>query len=311
LSTPFKIAILGTGAVGGYFGGLLAKKYFNSRDIQIIFITRPATEKVIREKGLKIISQKEEQVIFPNLVTSDTKLIGHIDLLICCVKSYDLERSLQPLSPCINKNTVILPLLNGVDAKERIESIFPGTEVWYGCVYIVTRLLEPGIIRDLGNIHSLYFGSEKASPEKLNRFFYICKEAGIDAFLSENIQQTIWEKFLFISPLASLTSYLDLPIGPILKNEDHKLLLLKLLKELKSVADAKGIYFPENIVETTLHKMEKLPYETTSSMHSDFQKGGKTEYRSLTKYIVRLGKELSVETPLYEKITENLKKESR
>jgi 2-dehydropantoate 2-reductase len=310
LPQQLNIGILGTGAVGGYFGGLLARKYFNSDEIKIIFITRPNTEKIIKENGLKIISQDKELIVFPSMVSSDPQKINKLDFLICSVKSYDLEESLKPLSNCITSETVILPLLNGVDAAGRIKKLFPETEVWNGCVYIVTRLLQPGVIKDSGNIHSLYFGSDPGSKNKLEQFESILKEAGIDAFLSDNILKTIWEKFLFISPLASLTSYLDLPVGPIIKNKEHKKMLLQLINELCDVANAKGIYFNSDIVETTIGKMEKLPFETTSSMHSDFQKGGRTEYRSLTEYVVKLGKEVGVEIPLYKKIAEGLKKKS-
>jgi 2-dehydropantoate 2-reductase len=300
------IAILGTGAVGGYFGGLLAGRYHNSNEAKIVFITRPATEKIIKEKGLKIILQDETRIVFPDLVTSDPKIIGKIDLLICCVKSYDLEDSLKPLSDCIGPETVILPLLNGVDARPRIERSFPGKEVWDGCVYIVTRLIEPGVVKESGNIRSLFFGATNGSKDKLIQFEKLFKDAGITAFLSENIEQTIWEKFLFISTIASLTSYLDLPIGAIVNNAEHRKMLQQLMTELKSIANAKGILFPEDIIEKTISKMERLPYETTSSMHSDLQKGGRTEYKSLTEYVVKLGKELNIEIPVYERVLERL-----
>jgi 2-dehydropantoate 2-reductase len=263
---------------------------------------RPATEKTIREIGLKIILQDDEKIVFPDLITSDPKNTGKLDLLICCVKSYDLEESLKPLSVSIAPETIILPLLNGVDAKDRIAKIFPANEIWDGCVYIVTRLIEPGVIKESGNIRSLFFGSPNGSSDKLKQFENIFKEAGINAFLSANIEQTIWEKFLFISTIASLTSYLDLPIGAIVSNDEHRKMLLELMNELKSVATTKGIHFSEDIISKTVAKMEKLPYETTSSMHSDFQKGGRTEYISLTEYVVRSGKELKVKTPQYEKV---------
>lgn len=307
MNQPIRIGILGTGAVGGYFGGLLAGHYFNSGKADIIFITRPATEKMIREKGLKIITPQGEKIVFPTLASSDPKKIGHVDLLICCVKSYDLEESLRPLAACIGAETIILPLLNGVDARHRIELLFPGATVWEGCVYIVSRLIEPGVVKETGNIHSLYFGSSNAGSAQLKQIENIFREAGIDAFLSDNIQQTTWEKFLFISAIASLTSYLDLPIGAILNNSSHKKMLLQLLTELKNVAAAKGIQFSDDITGRTILKMEKLPYDTTSSMHSDFQKGGKTEYHSLTEYVVKLGRELNVPTPLYDNVLEELK----
>jgi 2-dehydropantoate 2-reductase len=306
------IATLGTGAVGGFFGGLLAEKYAGSDIAKIIFITRAATEKIIRKNGLKLISGNDERIVFPDLATSDPENIGNIDLLICCVKSYDLEESLLPLRRCINKDTVILPLLNGVDARQRILKIFPEIEVWDGCVYIVSRLKEPGIVKESGGGHSFYFGSSSAaaSKEKLNEYLRIFKNAGINATLSENIEHTIWEKFLFISSLASLTSYLDKPLGAILEDPEHLEILKGLMQELIEVARAKGIYFPEDVIENRIAKMRTFPYETTSSMHSDFQKGGKTEYRSLTEYVVRTGKELKIKTPLYSMILERLLKKN-
>lgn len=304
-----KIAILGIGAVGGYFGGLLAEKYFSSDDIEIIFIVREKSAKIIKEKGLKIITPQQEKIVFPNLVSNDPKEIGQIDYLICCVKSYDLAESLIPLRECIHAQTVILPLLNGVDAKDIINSILYNATVWDGCVYIISRLIEPGVISDGGKIHSLYFGS-KTDDVKLKQFESILLDAGIDCHLKENSEQTIWEKFVFISVVASLTSYLSKPIGPILENEEHRKLAYVLLSEIKAVADAKKITFPSNIIEKTIATMERMPYETTSSMHSDFLKGGRTEYRSLTEYVVELGKGLKVATPLYERILETLKSRS-
>lgn len=306
MSKKTKIAILGIGAVGGYFGGLLAEKYFNSETVEIIFIAREKTIKIIKEKGLKIITPQKEKIIFPHLVTNNPTEIGQIDYLICCVKSYDLADSLIPLKNCIHSETKILPLLNGVDAKEIILSIFPNANVWDGCVYIISRLIEPGVISEGGKIHSLYFGSLH-SDEKTKQFHSLLIAAGIDSHLSEDIILTVWEKFIFISVVASLTSYLNMPIGPILENENHKKLILKLLSEIKSIAIAKKVALPDNIIEKTVGMMERMPYETTSSMHSDFIKGGKTEYLSLTEYVVKCGKELKVATPEYEMVLEKLK----
>ena len=191
-----KIAILGIGAVGGYFGGLLAEKYFSSNDIEIIFIARERSAKIIKEKGLKIITPQQEKIVFPKLISNKPEEIGQVDFLICCVKSYDLAESLIPLKECIHDKTVILPLLNGVDAKNIIHSVLPKATVWDGCVYIISRLIEPGIIQEGGKIHSLYFGS-KSKSKQLKQFETILLDARIDSHLSENIEQTIWEKFIF------------------------------------------------------------------------------------------------------------------
>jgi 2-dehydropantoate 2-reductase len=302
----YSIAILGTGAVGGYFGGLLADRYLNSNEVKIIFISRPKTEQIIRSNGLKLILPNEEKIVFLDLVTSDPANVNKIDLLICCVKSYDLEESLKPLASCLSKETVILPLLNGVDAAPRIKRMFPDTEVWQGCVYIVSRLIERGVVKEFGRGHSFFFGSSSASKDKLKEYLRIFKDAGINAILSEDIEHDVWEKFIFISSLASLTSYLDKPLGAILENHEHLETLKEMMRELLTIAAAKEIHFPSDIIEKRVAKMKTLPYETTSSMHSDLKKGGRTEYRSLTEYVVKLGNELNIETPVYDRILEKL-----
>ncbi|HEY0031186.1 MAG TPA: 2-dehydropantoate 2-reductase [Bacteroidia bacterium] len=306
MSKKKRIAILGIGAVGGYIGALLAEKYRNSTDIEIIFIARERTVEIIQAKGLKLITPHNEKIVFPHLVSNDPKEIGSIDFLICCVKSYDLTESLIPLKECIHPGTVILPLLNGVDARERIAPLFPTAEIWDGCVYIISRLVEPGIVREIGNIHSFYFGSQTASETKLKQLESILKAATIDCHLSDTILQTIWEKFIFISVVASLTSYLNLPIGAILENEKYRELLHQLLSEVKAVADAKQIGLPEDIINKSIATMERMPFETTSSMHSDFLKGGKTEYRSLTEYVTEAGKKCKIPTPAYNEILKKL-----
>lgn len=302
-----RIAILGIGGVGGYLGAMLARKYQQVSGVEIIFLARGENEKVIREKGITLITPQEEFTAHPHLVTNNPANAGEFDFLVCTVKSYDLESSLGAYRSCITSRTVILPLLNGVDATERIQTLFPAAEVWEGCVYIIARLIEPGIVKESGNIHSFYFGSALASPEKLRCFLDILTDAGVEAYLPENIRAVTWEKFFFISPVASLTSYFDRPIGEILDDESCRNHLLQLLDELKAVTDAGGVGLPDDIIPKTLAKIEQMPKEATSSMHSDLKKGGRTEYRSLTEYIVAIGDAVNVPTPLYGRILAELK----
>jgi len=311
MKSKFRIGILGLGGVGGFLGGKLAAHFSNADDVETIFIARGENEEIIRENGLKLITSQGEQIIHPSLVTSDPEKIGLLNFIVCTVKSYDLEASLELIRQCVNEQTIILPFLNGVDASERIKKLFPQTEVWEGCVYIVSRLIAPGVVKESGNINKFYFGSADGSKENIFKVETIFKSAGINIQLSENILQNLWEKFLFISPLATLTSYLDRSIGEILGNESHAQMLFQLLTEVKNVADAAGISLPENIVQKLWERMHSLAYETTSSMHDDFQRGHKTELDSLTGYVVKLGKELKVSTPYYEKMLIGLREKAK
>lgn len=302
-----RIGVLGIGGVGGYFGGLLAGKYFNSGHVEMVFITRPDTGRIIKENGLKLITGNAHEIIFPDEITYGQSHIKPLDLLICAVKSYDLKESLYSAKSGISSNTVILPLLNGVDAKQQIEKVYPQNKIIEGCVYIVSERLHPGVIQVSGNMHALYFGSDAVPLEELEKVRGIFIAAGIECHLEKDIHSTLWEKFIFVSTMATLTSYLDLPIGPILENKGYKQILLQLLGEIKSVAIAEGVNLQDDIVESTMLKINRLSYEATTSMHRDFQKKGRTEYLSLTEYVTNLGGKLNIETPLYDKILAELK----
>lgn len=296
-----RIGVLGIGGVGGYFGGLLAAKYFDSSDIEIIFISRLETEKIINENGLKIITPEKEQVVFPDVVSNSTEEIGELDVLIVAVKSYDLLESISGISKSIERETIILPLLNGVDAKGKIEKLFPENLVLDGCVFVISKILERGVIKRIAGKGALFFGSNE-KDKRLEQLHQIFLGAGINAKYSPNILEVVWGKFMFISSLASLTSYLSVTTGQIFEDEQYEETLLKLLKEFKSVADANSIILSESIVEDTLAKMKALPYETTTSMQRDFQQKRKTEYHSLTKYMVVLASQFDVKVPTFELI---------
>ncbi|MEP6793857.1 MAG: 2-dehydropantoate 2-reductase [Saprospiraceae bacterium] len=301
-----KIAISGIGGLGGFFGGLLARHYLDSKDVEIIFLSRGENEKAIRQNGLQVLTVKGNFTAHPKLTTSDASLIGKVDLLICCTKRYDLAENIIECSPCVNVQTIILPLLNGVDSREFISAIFPNNLVLDGCVYLVARLTEPGIVMETGNISKLFFGSSGNDDPRLNNILSVFKDAGIEATLTPNIEQVIWEKFSFISPIATLTSYLDCSIGDIVADTDKKELLRLLLSELQSVADVKGIILPADIYRITIERMTGLPADSTSSMHSDFKKGRSTELESLTGYVIRQAVMNGLPSPTYAMMYESL-----
>ena len=301
-----RIGILGLGGVGGYFGGLLAKAYFESDAIEIVFIARGETQKAIAKNGLKIIADTTEIVAFPNLVSNVPEEIGKLDYLICATKTYDIETSLESIKNCITANTIFLPLYNGVDATERIQKLFFENTVLQGCVYIVAMIESPGIIKKIGVYEKLFFGSKNAPVSKLNVLHSIFENANIESYFVENIEETVWEKFIFISALASVTTYLNVNIGGILNNPENKAIYSSLLNEITAVAIAKGVALTDDIVAQTIIKLEKTPKDATSSMHRDLLAGRNTEVVSLTKYVVDQAVKFGVATPIYQMVLEKL-----
>ncbi|HEY5593378.1 MAG TPA: 2-dehydropantoate 2-reductase, partial [Paludibacter sp.] len=227
-----KIVIVGLGGVGGYYGGLLAKKYADDPEVEIFFVARGEHLKKVRKKGLTVITEKGTFVVRPTLATDNVAEIGIADYVIMTTKSYDLDETVAQIKPCVGKDTVILPLLNGIDNSARIRALLPETEVWNGCVYIVARLNEPGVVESSGNVHRLDFGYENKVNERLIVFEKLLKNAGIDATFHENILLAIWTKFFFISSTASLTSFFDVSFGALLTDEVRKTTLVNLLEEL-------------------------------------------------------------------------------
>lgn len=296
------IGILGIGGVGGYFGGLLAAHYHQSADVRIVFIARPATAEIIRRAGLRLIMPDGERIVHPTKVASDAAEAGLLEVLLCTTKSYDLQDALEPLASCITADTLILPLLNGVSAADTIRNLYPQSRVLEGCVYVNAKRIAPGVVEKTGSIETIFFGSTTLPTEAMVPLQRIFVDAGIHARLSMDIETDVWTKAIFTAGMATSTSFFDESIGEVLHNPAHRETLVSLIREAHAVAIAQGVALPAGVVEATVERMETLPFSGTSSMHRDFQQGGKTEYRSLTKHIADLGDILGIDTPTFDAI---------
>lgn len=299
-----KIAVIGIGGVGGFVGGRLAARFADSETTEIVLVARGENEKAIRENGLKIISIRGEEIVRPKL--SAIENISDADLIILATKEYDLENTVSSFKKFIGEKTSVLPLLNGVDISERIKKVLPDREVWEGCIYIVSRLSAPGVVSETGNICLIHFGDKNGLTDKQKQTEKIFHEAGIDAKATADIEAKIWEKFVFISSFAATTSYLNANIGEILADENHQKLFDDLVAEIKQIARAKEINISENAIQEKFDKLSSLPFEATSSMHTDFEKGNRAEIDSLVGYVVREAEKLNVKVPVYEKIYDEL-----
>ncbi len=303
------IIIAGIGGVGGYFGGMLAKHFYGNDDIAINFVARGEHLAAMQQNGLKVRRGTTEFIAWPALATSNPSEIGIADFIIVTTKSYDLEAMIQQLQPCIGQDTIILPLLNGVDSRERIKKMLPGTLVLDGCAYIVSRLKQAGIVENSGNIQTLYFGLDHFENDRLRLLERLLKEATIEATLSNTISTILWEKFIFISPTATATSCFDKCIGEVVADTAILKTVHSLIEEVKQVAMAKGVIVSEDITEKSLNKLKSMPFEATSSMHSDFKNNTlNTELESLTGYVIHEAQKYHIDTPAYTAAYTELKK---
>ncbi|MBW2490389.1 MAG: 2-dehydropantoate 2-reductase [Deltaproteobacteria bacterium] len=304
-----RIAIVGIGGVGGYYGGLLAKRYSGDEDVEIIFIARGDHLKQIKKNGLKLITQKETFTVRPDLATNTPSGCGMFDCVIFCVKAYGLEESAQLLSHSIDENTVVISLLNGVDNADRLSALLAKGIIFNGCVYIGAHIVRPGVVQQAGSLNKLFFGNESNNKMEANNIENILKDAHIDAEYRTDIENIVWEKYVLISAFATATTYLNKTMRGVIDSEKGKELLNDLLTEVFRVSEAKRIELPKNIRKEILAKVSTFPHEIKTSMQMDFEKENKTELETFTGYIVREAGKHGLSVPTYNRIYAALKKQ--
>jgi 2-dehydropantoate 2-reductase len=303
-----RIAIVGVGGVGGYFGAKLAHHYASHRDTQVIFIARGEHLERIEEDGLEVGTVEGDYRVKPDGATDNPKDLGVLDLILLAVKGYDLESGARLIIQNLGDQSVVIPLLNGVDNAERLRSLLPGGRILNGCVYVSAHLLKPGVVQQVGGPCRLLFGPEDGETEAFRDIEKILQDAGIKAELQSDIRAAVWEKYMFISPFACVSSLYNRPLGGILEFGETRDLLRGLMRELESVCDGQGVQVPENIVEISMEKASQFPYETKSSMQLDCEKGKNTELDLFAGYVVNSGAALGIDVPLYRMAYEKLKK---
>jgi len=301
-----KIAFVGLGGVGGYYGGLVSHYAEKDPDIAVCFVARGEHLKAIREHGLKVSDEKQSFITRPTIATDKVEDIGKVDYIVLATKSYDLDATMQQIKPMVSPDTILLPLLNGIDNTSRLRTFFPENEVWYGCVYIITRLIRPGVILDSGNVHFMHFGHEKKVSKQLLYIEDLFLKSGIEVTRKEEPVKAIWRKFFYISTTAALTTYLNTDFRSLVWDEDKKPLYLDIMRELYALSEAEGVGLYEGIIDDMLKYGGSLPAGSTSSMNSDYLAGRRTEIETLIGVVVRLGQKHSIPTPVYSAIYHQL-----
>ena len=302
-----KIAIVGIGGVGGYMGAKLCSLIgTQKKKYTITFIARGEHAEAVKANGLRVIEDDGEFTAVPTVVCTAEEAEGTFDLILVCVKSYDIEEALSPLKKNIRPDTVLMPFANGVNNAEMIASIVDA-KVINACVYILSHIEALGVIRKQGNVFATVFGDPFLFGESLF-VEYMFKDAGIRTKFDEDIERAVWKKYLFISAFASLTSFYDINIKKV--HSQHYEEAKDLLCEISSVAKAKGINV-EDEIDKALKTASTLPEDATTSMHLDFQHQRKTELDILTGYIVNEAKKFQVDVLLMQKIYTLLKEKEK
>ena len=301
------ILIVGIGGIGGFFGGKLSQAFKDDADIHIHFLARGSTLDTIRQNGLEVKSDVEHFITSPSTVTDSVDRLGKMDYIILCTKSYDLEETMVSIASCVDHHTVIIPLLNGVDSRQRIKRIFPENLVTDGCANIITRRTAPGYVEVFSDFKTLHFGVQGTEDERLHKLKRMFLAADIQATLTDDIWKAIWIKFIFISAAATVTSYMDKSFGQIRDEPQFWRYYSLLLNEICHLAKVKRIELPDNVKDKAIDMFHNAPYDATTSMHTDFKNNNdKNELESLCGYVVKEATAHDIAVPIYKKMYRHL-----
>lgn len=292
-----KFAILGSGAVGGYFGAKLSR---SGQDVT--FIARGAHLDAIRAKGLEIKSEKLGDFTARAAAESDTAKVGVVDVVIVSVKAYDNATALPMLKPMIGDNTVVLTLQNGVDSTDEVAAIAGETHVLGGTTYLATAIGGPGLIVQTGVHRSIIFGEvfgdrSRISP-RVQALADVLAAADIQVTPVPDARVPIWDKFVYLVPFSGFTGSARLPIGYLWQNPQAQEMFYAASREVAAIARAEGVTISANRFDTLKEYMDHIPFTTRSSLLIDLEFGKRIEVEALQGAAIRRAAKHGVPTPI-------------
>lgn len=297
-----KILVMGSGGVGGYFGGRLA-----GAGNDVTFVARGSHRAAIEANGLTLDSQIGNLTINPAKVTQDPASAGKVDIIIFATKMTDAEGAAEQIAPLAGDGATIITFQNGVEAPEILRRVLPGAHVVPGVARIASHISRPGVIEHRSPFARLEFGEETGgSSPPLEAFEAACKAAGIDAVLSANINRNVWLKFGMLAPFSGLTALTGRTAGPLRTNPKTRALIEAAVAEVIAVADAAGGYLKPDDQAALMKAIDGNPPAMTSSMSHDRQAGKPLEVDFLSGAVVRIGERLGVPTPTHRFIADAL-----
>jgi 2-dehydropantoate 2-reductase len=289
-----RIAVMGSGGVGGYFGARLAKG-----GADVTFIARGAHLAALREHGLAIEGGAEPLHLRSVKATDDPASIGAVDLVLFAVKLWDTPAALAQIRPLVGPATTLISFQNGVLKDDYLRQAYDPERIMGGVAYVATAIDRPGVVRQVGPMQRLIFGEfDGQRSTRAEALLEVCLKGGINAEISPDIRREIWQKFVFLVGLSGATATMRSTLGPIRENQQTRAFLLDLMREVVAVGRAHGVALPADYAEQRLAFADSLPHDMTASMHHDLERGNPLEVRWLSGGVVELGTAKAVPTPL-------------
>jgi 2-dehydropantoate 2-reductase len=295
LGESMKIAVVGAGGVGGGFGAALAKAGAN-----VTFIARGAHLQAMREKGLRLEGGRGDMHIVPTQASDDPAAVGPVDIVLFCVKMWDVESAGERIKPLIGRDTAVIPLQNGIDAAERLAPILGPNAVMGGVAQISASIVAPGVIRQIGTFMRIIFGEldGKRSP-RAEAFLALAKKADFETVLSEQIVTELWLKFILLATNASAMALTRQPIGKLRDDPDMRPHFIAAYQEVIDVGRASGAALPDDTLDRMLSFNKNAPPTMKASMALDLERGNRIELPWLGGKVVEMGRKLGVPTPTH------------
>ncbi len=298
-----RIAVMATGAVGGYFGARMA-----AAGHEVTFIARGAHRDAIRAKGLVVESPLGDLHLKDARTTDNPREVGPVDFVLFAVKLWDTEAAAEQTRPMIGPNTRVVTLQNGVDSVERIAPILGDDAVIGGSTYIVTTIAAPGVIRHSGTAARIVCGRlDGRNDVTLDGYAAEFKAAGVDFNVTATMKLDLWKKFVLLSGTSGITTSTRLPIGHILADHDIKALFHTLMSEAVAVGRAAGVDLPTDFADEQMKTAQGFPASMRASMANDLNNGNRLELDWLAGKVVQLGHKFGVPVPANEAVYAILK----
>jgi len=290
-----RIAIIGAGGVGGYFGARLAHAGEN-----VTFIARGAHLEAMHEHGLRVRSANGDVSVNPVQATDDADTVGTVDLVMIAVKLWSTHDAIGTARAMTGPDTAVVSFQNGVEAEDALVEAFGKVRVLGGVANIAAVIETPGLVRHNGTMALLQFGEldGRRSP-RVEKLLGICLRATIEAKVPDDIGKAIWEKFVFLASLSAMTAITRLPLGPLREDPDTRALFRQLAEEVVAVGRAKGVPLSDDTAEAMMTRLDGLPADMVASMLGDLKRGNRLELPWLSGGVVDIGRKLGVPTPAH------------
>jgi 2-dehydropantoate 2-reductase len=295
VETTMRIAVIGTGGVGGAFGAALAQA-----GADVTFVARGAHLEAMRANGLRVASPRGDMHVHPCKATDNPAEIGVVDVALFCVKLWDVESAGTAIKSLVGPNTAVIPLQNGIDAADRLIPILGRDAVMGGVAQISATIDQPGVIRQTGTFMKIVFGElDGRVSERGAAFQSICKKAGFDVAFTDAIQTALWEKFVLLAVNSSVVALIRLPFGKLREDPDVIALFSAGFAEVIALGRALGVKLPPDMQARMEKATRNFPPTMMPSMAVDLLHGGRLELPWLAGKVVALGKELGMPTPTF------------